>query len=56
MTDKKERQNNGEDREQHFTGSPEEQLPDLEAEDIQEPAEENDRQKRDTDKDKEKDD
>ncbi|WP_281862650.1 hypothetical protein [Planomicrobium okeanokoites] len=35
MPDKKEQQNNGEDREEHFTGTPEEQLPDLEAEDIQ---------------------
>lgn len=35
MPDKKEQQNNGEDREERFTGTPEEQLPDLEAEDIQ---------------------
>ncbi|XKE96343.1 hypothetical protein LG326_08660 [Metaplanococcus flavidus] len=35
MPDKKEQQNNGEDREEHFTGTPEEQLPDLEAEDMQ---------------------
>ncbi|QHJ71293.1 hypothetical protein [Planococcus halotolerans] len=35
MTDKKEQRNNGEDKEEIFTGTPEEQLPDLEAEDIQ---------------------
>lgn len=35
MADKKEQRNGGEDKEENFTGSPEEQLPDLEAEDIQ---------------------
>lgn len=33
MTDNKEERNIGEEKEEHFTGSPEEQLPDLEAED-----------------------
>lgn len=36
MPDKKDQQNEEEQKEEKFTGSPEQQLPDLEAEDLQE--------------------
>lgn len=52
MTDKKEERNNGEEKEEHFTGSPEEQLPDLEAEDSHDQSEGKKENDRNTEQDK----
>lgn len=53
MPDKKERPRDDEKKEKSFTGSPEQQLPDLEAEDT--PDRQEQHSKKETDSDKQKD-